>query len=75
LIRGSQNKERSMTELRERFFASQHPPRVEWPGGGRVAVQIVVNYEEGSEKSFSMGDGDNDQFPTRGGTTGWASLL
>jgi peptidoglycan/xylan/chitin deacetylase (PgdA/CDA1 family) len=38
----------------------EHPPHVEWPGGGRVAVQIVVNYEEGSEKSFPMGDGVND---------------
>ena len=26
----------------------------------KVAVQIVVNYEEGSEKSFPMGDGVND---------------
>ena len=31
-----------------------------WPGGARVAVQIVVNYEEGSEKTFAMGDGEND---------------
>ena len=26
----------------------------------RVAVQIVLNYEEGSEKTFAMGDGVND---------------
>jgi peptidoglycan/xylan/chitin deacetylase (PgdA/CDA1 family) len=26
----------------------------------KVAVQIVVNYEEGSEKTFAMGDGVND---------------
>ncbi len=38
----------------------EHPPVVEWPGGARVAVQIVVNYEEGSEKSFPMGDEVND---------------
>jgi peptidoglycan/xylan/chitin deacetylase (PgdA/CDA1 family) len=38
----------------------EHPPRLEWPGGRRVAIQIVVNYEEGSEKSFPMGDGQND---------------
>ena len=38
----------------------EHPPRIEWPGGARVAVQVVVNYEEGSEKSFPMGDGVND---------------
>jgi peptidoglycan/xylan/chitin deacetylase (PgdA/CDA1 family) len=40
----------------------EHPPKIEWPGGAKVAVQIVVNYEEGSEKSFPMGDGRNDQY-------------
>jgi len=38
----------------------ERPPVVRWPGGKKVAVQIVVNYEEGSEKSFPMGDGVND---------------
>jgi peptidoglycan/xylan/chitin deacetylase (PgdA/CDA1 family) len=38
----------------------RNPPRFTWPGGVRVAVQIVINYEEGSEKSFPMGDGVND---------------
>ncbi|MGI9658491.1 MAG: polysaccharide deacetylase family protein [Gaiellaceae bacterium] len=45
---------------RELVGHGEHPPRVEWPGGARVAVQIVVNYEEGSEKSFPMGDEVND---------------
>lgn len=27
-----------------------------WPGGARIAVSLVVNYEEGSEQSFAMGD-------------------
>jgi len=35
-------------------------PHFTWPGKARVAVQIVINYEEGSEKSFPMGDGVND---------------
>jgi peptidoglycan/xylan/chitin deacetylase (PgdA/CDA1 family) len=38
----------------------EHPPRIEWENGAKVAVQIVVNYEEGSEKSFPMGDDEND---------------
>jgi peptidoglycan/xylan/chitin deacetylase (PgdA/CDA1 family) len=38
----------------------EHPPVIRWPGGAKVAIQIVVNYEEGSEKSFAMGDGAND---------------
>lgn len=37
-------------------------PRVEWPGGARVALQVVVNYEEGSERSFPLGDGVNEGF-------------
>jgi peptidoglycan/xylan/chitin deacetylase (PgdA/CDA1 family) len=33
---------------------------VRWRDGAKVAIQIVVNYEEGSEKTFAMGDGVND---------------
>jgi peptidoglycan/xylan/chitin deacetylase (PgdA/CDA1 family) len=45
---------------RELVGYGEHPPKVAWPGGAKVAVQIVVNYEEGSEKTFAMGDGEND---------------
>ncbi|MDQ2754967.1 MAG: polysaccharide deacetylase family protein [Actinomycetota bacterium] len=38
----------------------EHPPRVRWTGGAKVAIQVVVNYEEGSEKTFAMGDNVND---------------
>ena len=37
-----------------------HVPRVVWPNEASVAVSLVVNYEEGSEYSFPMGDGRND---------------
>jgi len=41
-----------------------HPPRIRWhDADGReatVAVNIVINYEEGSEKTFAMGDAMND---------------
>ncbi len=33
------------------------PPRVVWPGGARVAVSLVINYEAGAEYSFAAGDG------------------
>ncbi len=33
------------------------PPDPKWPGGARIAVQIVMNYEEGSEYSIPDGDG------------------
>ena len=35
-------------------------PKVRWPGDAHVAVNIVVNYEEGSEYSFPAGDGGNE---------------
>ena len=34
-----------------------HPPHPRWPGGARIAVNFVINYEEGSELSFPDGDG------------------
>ena len=35
------------------------PPDFEWPGGARVAINLVVNYEEGGEYSLNE-DGVND---------------
>jgi putative urate catabolism protein len=32
------------------------PPHAAWPGGARVAVQFVLNYEEGGENSVLHGD-------------------
>lgn len=45
---------------RELVGYGEHPPRVRWENDAKVAVQIVINYEEGSEKTFAMGDGVND---------------
>lgn len=39
----------------------QNEPTVRWPGDARVAVNLVVNYEEGSEYSFALGDGVNEK--------------
>jgi peptidoglycan/xylan/chitin deacetylase (PgdA/CDA1 family) len=36
------------------------PPAVTWPGGARLAVNFVLNYEEGGEYSFADGDGRTD---------------
>jgi allantoinase len=33
-----------------------NPPDPRWPGGARLALQIVVNYEEGGEASILHGD-------------------
>jgi allantoinase len=32
------------------------PPKVEWPGGARIALNVVINYEEGSEMGALEGD-------------------
>jgi putative urate catabolism protein len=41
-----------------------HPPNPKWPGGARIAVQIVMNYEEGSEYSIPDGDGFSETYLT-----------
>jgi allantoinase len=33
------------------------PPNPRWPGEARVAVNFVINFEEGSELSHPAGDG------------------
>jgi allantoinase len=38
------------------------PPHAQWPGGARIAVQFVLNYEEGGENSVLHGDAGSEQF-------------
>lgn len=38
------------------------PPQARWPGGARVAVQFVLNYEEGAEGSILHGDAAAESF-------------
>src|SRR2546423_6942978 len=38
------------------------PPDPRWPGGARVAVQFVVNYEEGGERNILHGDDTSEAF-------------
>jgi allantoinase len=35
-------------------------PRVQWPGGARIAISMVVNYEEGSERTPLYGDDSHE---------------
>ena len=37
-------------------------PHARWPNGARIAVQFVLNYEEGGENSVLHGDGGSEQF-------------
>ncbi|MBC7916399.1 MAG: allantoinase PuuE [Rhodoferax sp.] len=40
----------------------QRAPHAQWPGQARVAVQFVLNYEEGGENSVLHGDAGSEQF-------------
>jgi len=40
----------------------RNPPHAQWPGQARVAVQFVLNYEEGGENSVLHGDAGSEQF-------------
>ncbi|MBH03815.1 MAG: allantoinase PuuE [Xanthomonadales bacterium] len=38
------------------------PPQAAWPGGARLAVQFVINYEEGAENNILHGDDASESF-------------
>jgi putative urate catabolism protein len=40
----------------------RNTPDPRWPGGARVAVQFVVNYEEGGERNILHGDATSEAF-------------
>jgi putative urate catabolism protein len=40
----------------------ENPPQVKWPGGARIAVQFVINYEEGAENCVLHGDDASEAF-------------
>lgn len=40
----------------------RNPPDPEWPNGAYLAVQLVVNYEEGGERNVLHGDGESEAF-------------
>jgi putative urate catabolism protein len=40
----------------------QNPPKADWPGNARIALQFVLNYEEGGESNVLHGDAGSEQF-------------
>jgi allantoinase len=48
--------------MRDMIGYGANPPDPKWPGGARLAVQIVMNYEEGSEYSIPDGDGVSETY-------------
>lgn len=51
-----------MTSARDLVGYGANPPDARWPGGARVAVQFVINYEEGAENSVLNGDKGSESF-------------
>ncbi len=48
------------------------PPDPKWPGGAKLAVQFVVNYEEGGENNILHGDAASEAFLSEIiGATAW----
>ena len=45
-----------MTVKRDLVGYADRLPQANWPGNARIAINMVLNYEEGSE--YTMGDGD-----------------
>ncbi len=39
-----------------------NPPDAKWPGGAKIAVQFVINYEEGGENNVLHGDAASEAF-------------
>jgi len=53
-----------MTEFYPRDLAGYgpNPPDARWPGGARLALQLVLNYEEGGENCVLHGDSTSEAF-------------
>ncbi|HUX83572.1 MAG TPA: allantoinase PuuE [Halothiobacillus sp.] len=52
----------SMQSPRDLIGYGQNPPQVAWPQGARIAVQFVINYEEGGENCILDGDDASEAF-------------
>lgn len=50
------------TYPRDMVGYGRNPPDPKWPGDARVAVQFVINYEEGGENNILHGDAASEAF-------------
>ena len=51
-----------MSYPRDLIGYGRNPPDPRWPGRARIAVQFVLNYEEGGERSILHGDATSEAF-------------
>jgi len=47
---------------RDMIGYGQKPPAANWPDGAKIAVQFVINYEEGGENNILHGDAASEAF-------------
>ena len=47
---------------RDMIGYGRNPPEADWPGDARIALQIVLNYEEGGENCILHGDAASEAF-------------
>lgn len=47
---------------RDMYGYGPNPPQANWPGGARLALQIILAYEEGSENCILHGDAGSEAF-------------
>ncbi|MCC6467660.1 MAG: allantoinase PuuE [Alphaproteobacteria bacterium] len=52
----------TMDYPRDMIGYGRNPPHPQWPGGARIALQIVLNYEEGGENAILHGDAASEAF-------------
>jgi putative urate catabolism protein len=51
-----------MAYMRDMLGYGPEPPHAQWPDGSRIAVQFVINYEEGGENCILHGDAASEGF-------------
>jgi allantoinase len=57
------DKDEAMADYpRDMIGYGANPPHANWPGGARLALQIVLNYEEGAENAVLHGDKASENF-------------
>ena len=52
---------------RDMIGYGRNPPHPRWPGDARIAVEFVINYEEGAENTILHGDAASESLLTEFG--------
>ena len=61
-MRSSKSKSNSEKYPRDMVGYGAQPPNANWPNHARIAVQFVINYEEGAENNILHGDAGSETF-------------